>query len=103
MTTDDDARSELKIGRYWTKDEKRQHLEMATEAKRRREIEKVRIQLTNPETPAIIALSLQKQYRRQAKNVDEFTTANDLSALRNRIFAEPRHQKSSGSPNVTTV
>ena len=103
MTTDDDARSELKIGRYWSKEEKRQQLELAAETKRKREIERVRLQLTGAETPAIIALSLHKQYRRQAKRPDEFATPDDLSALRNRLFTEAKSRTLPVNANVTTV
>ncbi|XP_029456962.1 E3 ubiquitin-protein ligase PDZRN3 isoform X2 [Rhinatrema bivittatum] len=37
MTTDDDAVSELKMGRYWSKEERKQHVRRATEQRRRRE------------------------------------------------------------------
>ncbi|KAJ8374124.1 hypothetical protein SKAU_G00047040 [Synaphobranchus kaupii] len=36
-TTDDDAASELKLGRYWSKEERKQHLLRAKEQRRRRE------------------------------------------------------------------
>ncbi|KAG9342248.1 hypothetical protein JZ751_016750 [Albula glossodonta] len=36
-TTDDDAASELKMGRYWSKEERKQHLLRAREQRRRRE------------------------------------------------------------------
>ncbi|KAL0967185.1 hypothetical protein UPYG_G00248850 [Umbra pygmaea] len=37
MTTDDDAMSEMKMGRYWSKEERKQHLARAREQRRRRE------------------------------------------------------------------
>uniref|UniRef100_A0A3Q2GWV7 E3 ubiquitin-protein ligase PDZRN3 n=1 Tax=Equus caballus TaxID=9796 RepID=A0A3Q2GWV7_HORSE len=37
MTTDDDAMSELKMGRYWSKEERKQHVVKAREQRRRRE------------------------------------------------------------------
>ncbi|XP_003793586.1 PDZ domain-containing RING finger protein 4 isoform X2 [Otolemur garnettii] len=37
MTTDDDTMSEMKMGRYWSKEERRQHLARAREQRRRRE------------------------------------------------------------------
>ncbi|MFT7804739.1 PDZ domain-containing protein 4-like [Arapaima gigas] len=37
MTTDDDAVSEMKMGRYWSKEERKQHLMRAREYRRRRE------------------------------------------------------------------
>ncbi|XP_019720622.1 PDZ domain-containing protein 4-like [Hippocampus comes] len=38
MTTDDDAVSEMKMGRYWSKEERKQQLQKAREQRRRREI-----------------------------------------------------------------
>ncbi|XP_035210850.1 PDZ domain-containing RING finger protein 4-like isoform X2 [Stegodyphus dumicola] len=38
ITTDDDAVSELKIGRYWTREERKRHLEKARDRKQRKEI-----------------------------------------------------------------
>lgn len=38
ITTDDDAASELKIGRYWTREERKRHLEKARDRKQRKEI-----------------------------------------------------------------
>ena len=37
MTTDDDTLSELKLGRYWSKEERRQHVEKARERRQRQE------------------------------------------------------------------
>ncbi|KAM6188418.1 PDZ domain-containing protein 4 [Sarcoramphus papa] len=37
-TTDDDARSELKTGRYWSREQRKQHLARAREQRRRREL-----------------------------------------------------------------
>ncbi|KAM9325360.1 E3 ubiquitin-protein ligase PDZRN3 isoform 2-T2 [Gastrophryne carolinensis] len=37
MTTDDDAISEMKMGRYWSKEERKQHLRKASEQRKRRE------------------------------------------------------------------
>ncbi|XP_077425673.1 PDZ domain-containing protein 4-like isoform X2 [Vanacampus margaritifer] len=38
MTTDDDAVSEMKMGRYWSKEERKQQLQKAREQRRRREM-----------------------------------------------------------------
>jgi len=35
MTTDDDAMSELKIGRYWTKEDRRNHLHQSKERRKK--------------------------------------------------------------------
>ncbi|XP_075871815.1 E3 ubiquitin-protein ligase PDZRN3-B isoform X3 [Nelusetta ayraudi] len=40
MTTDDDALSELKMGRYWSKEERKQHAARAREQRQRREFMK---------------------------------------------------------------
>ncbi|XP_030633300.1 E3 ubiquitin-protein ligase PDZRN3-B isoform X2 [Chanos chanos] len=40
MTTDDDAVSELKMGRYWSKEERKQHVVRAKEQRQRREFMK---------------------------------------------------------------
>ncbi|ESO07314.1 hypothetical protein HELRODRAFT_76719, partial [Helobdella robusta] len=37
ITTDDDAMSEMKIGRYWSREERKKHLEQAREHKRQKE------------------------------------------------------------------
>ncbi|NXV10588.1 PDZD4 protein, partial [Cettia cetti] len=37
-STDDDARSELKTGRYWSREQRKQHLARAREQRRRREL-----------------------------------------------------------------
>ncbi len=37
MTTDDDALSELKLGRYWSKEERKQHVEKSREKRQRQE------------------------------------------------------------------
>lgn len=37
MTTDDDALSDLKLGRYWSKEERKQHMEKAREKRQRQE------------------------------------------------------------------
>lgn len=37
MTTDDDAMSELKFGRYWSKEERKKHIEKVRDHKRKRE------------------------------------------------------------------
>ncbi|KAG8201359.1 hypothetical protein JTE90_016835 [Oedothorax gibbosus] len=38
LTTDDDAVSELKIGKYWSREERKRHLERARDRKQRKEI-----------------------------------------------------------------
>ncbi|XP_030826755.1 PDZ domain-containing protein 4-like [Camarhynchus parvulus] len=47
-STDDDARSELKTGRYWSREQRKQHLARAREQRRRREL----LLQGRPEPPA---------------------------------------------------
>ncbi|GFY09759.1 e3 ubiquitin-protein ligase PDZRN3-B [Trichonephila clavipes] len=47
LTTDDDAVSELKIGKYWSREERKRHLERARERKQRREIFMKSIRVTD--------------------------------------------------------
>ncbi|NWY34172.1 PDZD4 protein, partial [Pheucticus melanocephalus] len=47
-STDDDARSELKTGRYWSREQRKQHLARAREQRRRREL----LLQGRPELPA---------------------------------------------------
>lgn len=101
--------SELKVGRYWSKDERRQQLENAKDAKRRRELERIRKELSTQEaaTPKIVTLSHQKFLKRQAKNPDDFTTPEELQALKARLLTEIR-RKTSQVPvhppnNITAV
>ena len=37
MTTDDDTASEVKVGKFWTKDQRKKHLEENKERRRRQE------------------------------------------------------------------
>lgn len=52
MTTDDDALSELKLGRYWSKEERRQHVEKARERRQRQE-ELIRTKIHSTQCPSV--------------------------------------------------
>lgn len=45
LTTEDDTMSEIKLGRYWNKDERKKHMEKAKERRHRQEqvLEKVKL------------------------------------------------------------
>lgn len=84
MTTDDDAMSELKTGRYWTKEEKKRHLEKARDYKRRRELmarAKMETVKEADEKKDIVELSHRKMMKHKGKKVfDDFTTVQEMLA-----------------------
>ncbi|KAL4612747.1 PDZ domain-containing RING finger protein 4, partial [Arapaima gigas] len=89
MTTDDDAASELKMGRYWSKEERKQQLARAREQRRRREFMQ-RCRLEGPrEAPqssgesrrevSIIELSHRKMMKKRNKKIlDNWMTIQEL-------------------------
>nr|XP_006218575.1 PDZ domain-containing protein 4 isoform X3 [Vicugna pacos] len=89
MTTDDDAVSEMKMGRYWSKEERKQHLIRAREQRKRREfmmqsrLECLREQ-QNGESKAelnIIALSHRKTMKKRNKKIlDNWITIQEMLA-----------------------
>lgn len=84
MTTDDDAMSELKTGRYWTKEEKKRHLEKARDYKKRREMmarAKMETVKETDEKKDIVELSHRKMMKHKGKKVfDDFTTVQEMLA-----------------------
>ncbi|XP_053378255.1 E3 ubiquitin-protein ligase PDZRN3-like isoform X2 [Mercenaria mercenaria] len=84
MTTDDDAMSELKTGRYWTKEEKKRHLEKARDYKKRREMmarAKMETVKEADEKKDIVELSHRKMMKHKGKKVfDDFTTVQEMLA-----------------------
>uniref|UniRef100_A0A8C7C394 PDZ domain containing 4 n=1 Tax=Neovison vison TaxID=452646 RepID=A0A8C7C394_NEOVI len=89
MTTDDDAVSELKLGRYWSKEERKQHVMQAQEQRQRREfmmqsrLECLREQ-QNGDSKAelnIIALSHRKTMKKRNKKIlDNWITIQEMLA-----------------------
>ncbi|KAL4641453.1 PDZ domain-containing RING finger protein 4-like [Arapaima gigas] len=89
MTTDDDAASELKMGRYWSKEERKQQLARAREQRRRREFMQ-RCRTEGPrEAPqsagegrrdvSIIELSHKKMMKKRNKKIlDNWMTIQEL-------------------------
>lgn len=91
MTTDDDAVSELKVGRYWNKDERRRHLEKVREHKHRKEqmlrqkMETLKESEEMKKEPNIVQLSHRKMMRHKAKRtLDNFVTMQEMLAHGNR-------------------
>ncbi|XP_072305156.1 PDZ domain-containing protein 4-like isoform X2 [Eucyclogobius newberryi] len=98
MTTDDDAVSEMKMGRYWSKEERKRHLLKAREQRRRREFmmqsrldclrEREREQSTGQEgapSPQLPSSILELCHRRSMKKrsrriLDNWITIQELLA-----------------------
>ncbi|XP_059186135.1 E3 ubiquitin-protein ligase PDZRN3-B isoform X2 [Centropristis striata] len=87
MTTDDDAISELKMGRYWSKEERKQHAVRAKEQRQRREFMKqsradCMKEQSGPEDkkePNIIELSHKKMMKKRNKKIfDNWMTIQEL-------------------------
>ncbi|KAM4740209.1 E3 ubiquitin-protein ligase PDZRN3-B isoform 2-T2 [Anableps anableps] len=87
MTTDDDAISELKMGRYWSKEERKQHAVRAKEQKQRREFMKQsRVDCLKEQSatedkkePNIIELSHKKMMKKRNKKIfDNWMTIQEL-------------------------
>ncbi|XP_062859007.1 PDZ domain-containing RING finger protein 4 [Trichomycterus rosablanca] len=89
MTTDDDAMSEMKMGRYWSKEERKQQLLRAKEQRRRREfMQRCRLESLK-ECPqsggegrkelSIIELSQRKMMKKRNKKIlDNWMTIQEL-------------------------
>ncbi|KAL6106460.1 pdzrn4 [Pungitius sinensis] len=89
MTTDDDAMSEMKMGRYWSKEERKQHLVRAKEQRQRREfMQRSRLESLkeNPQSSSegrkevsIIELSQKKMMKKRNKKIlDNWMTIQEL-------------------------
>ncbi|KAM4022511.1 LOW QUALITY PROTEIN: E3 ubiquitin-protein ligase PDZRN3 [Anomaloglossus baeobatrachus] len=87
MTTDDDAISEMKMGRYWSKEERKQHLRKASEQKKRREfmmqsrLECLKEKQTTDDSKevSIIDLSHKKMMKKRNKKIfDNWMTIQEL-------------------------
>uniref|UniRef100_A0A673IVS3 E3 ubiquitin-protein ligase PDZRN3-like n=1 Tax=Sinocyclocheilus rhinocerous TaxID=307959 RepID=A0A673IVS3_9TELE len=85
-TTDDDAASELKLGRYWNKEERKQHAAQAKEQRQRRELmkqccieSKEQAGAMDNKEPDIIQLSRKKMMKRRNKKIfDNWMTIQEL-------------------------
>uniref|UniRef100_A0A671NF06 PDZ domain-containing protein 4-like n=1 Tax=Sinocyclocheilus anshuiensis TaxID=1608454 RepID=A0A671NF06_9TELE len=92
MTTDDDAVSEMKMGRYWSKEERKQQLLRAREQRRRREFmmqsrldflrEKEKEQDSGSQGQAsILELSQKKSMKKRSRRIlDNWITIQELLA-----------------------
>nr|KAG5704605.1 hypothetical protein BaRGS_031869 [Batillaria attramentaria] len=106
MTTDDDAMSELKTGRYWSKEERKRHLEKAKDYKKRKESMMKQRMETLKETEEkkemnIVELSHRKMNKHKNKKVlDNFVTVQEMLAHGSRI---PEGKTYNPLLSVTTV
>ncbi|XP_038624761.1 PDZ domain-containing RING finger protein 4 isoform X1 [Tachyglossus aculeatus] len=85
MTTDDDTVSELKMGRYWSREERKQHLVRAKEQRRRREFmarSRLECLKESPQSGSevnIIELSHKKMMKKRNKKIlDNWMTIQEL-------------------------
>ncbi|XP_066447844.1 PDZ domain-containing RING finger protein 4 isoform X1 [Eleutherodactylus coqui] len=89
MTTDDDTMSEMKMGRYWSKEERKQHLMRAKEQRRRREFmmrSRLECLKESPQSGSesrkevsIIELSHKKMMKKRNKKIlDNWMTIQEL-------------------------
>uniref|UniRef100_A0A3B5AC21 PDZ domain containing ring finger 4 n=1 Tax=Stegastes partitus TaxID=144197 RepID=A0A3B5AC21_9TELE len=96
MTTDDDAMSEMKMGRYWSKEERKQHLARAREQRKRREfMQKSRLECLKegPTSGAegrkeinILELSHKKMMKKRNKKIlDNWMTIQELMSHGARV------------------
>ncbi|XP_077307949.1 E3 ubiquitin-protein ligase PDZRN3 isoform X1 [Lithobates pipiens] len=87
MTTDDDAISEMKMGRYWSKEERKQHIRKASEQRKRKEfmiqsrldcLKEKQTAEDNKEV-SIIDLSHKKMMKKRNKKIfDNWMTIQEL-------------------------
>ncbi|KAM8883686.1 PDZ domain-containing RING finger protein 4-like [Synchiropus picturatus] len=96
MTTDDDAMSEMKMGRYWSKEERKQHLARAREQRKRREfMQRSRLDCLKegPQSGAegrkeinILELSHKKMMKKRNKKIlDNWLTIQELMSHGARV------------------
>ena len=89
LTTDDDF-TEMKLGRHWSREERKRHLRHAREKKRRREfMQKSRMEEQSEKIPAdgdIVELSRKKMCKQKQKRMllDSFVTVQEIVAHGNR-------------------
>ncbi|KAL0968768.1 hypothetical protein UPYG_G00271440 [Umbra pygmaea] len=114
MTTDDDAMSEMKMGRYWSKEERKQHLLRAKEQRRRREfMQRSRLESLK-ESPqssseghkevSIIELSHKKMMKKRNKKIlDNWMTIQELMTHGAKAPDDPRAKVHNAFLSVTTV
>lgn len=124
-TTEDDTMSEMKVGRYWSKEERKRQLERARERKQRQQElilqqqqqQQLQLQQTNdllicehtedkpPKKPLNIVELSHKKMARKKTTLDDFTTVQEMLVHGNRVGAggPGTGGKLMGLLSVTTV
>lgn len=101
MTTDDDAMSELKVGRHWTRAERRAHMQKSREHQQRKAMMQQRIEISRKSSREgqnnIIEMSHKKYHKHAMKDLD-FASVQELLAHQGKIRISP-----SNLVSVTTV
>ena len=106
MTTDDDAMSEMKTGRYWSKDDRKRHLEKAKDYKKKKELMlRARMETLKESEEKkdmnIVELSHRKMNKHKGKKVfDNFVTVQEMLAHGSRV---PEGKTYNPLLSVTTV
>uniref|UniRef100_A0A9J2PDT0 Uncharacterized protein n=1 Tax=Ascaris lumbricoides TaxID=6252 RepID=A0A9J2PDT0_ASCLU len=100
ISTDDDAMSELKTGRFWSREERKKHLERSKERKMRQH-QMLAERQQRPSDQMIVQLSHKKMMRKKGQMLfDKFTTIQEFLAHGNR---DPSNRSNEGILSVTTV
>lgn len=125
-TTEDETMSEMKVGRYWTKEERKRQLERARERKQRQQEQmlqqqqqqqQLQLQQNNdlliceysedkiPKKPLNIVELSHKKMARKKTTLDDFTTVQEMLVHGNRVGASGPGTggKLMGLLSVTTV
>uniref|UniRef100_A0A0N5CE05 PDZ domain-containing protein n=1 Tax=Strongyloides papillosus TaxID=174720 RepID=A0A0N5CE05_STREA len=100
ISTDDDAGSEMKLGKFWTREERKKHLEKA-KAHKQRQLQKLIDQEKNIPDQTIVNLSNKKMMKKKGQQVfDKFVTIQEFLTHGSR---DPNCPVIEGVLSVTTV
>ena len=112
MTTDDEAMTEMKLGRYWSKEDRKRHLERARDQKRRREFMlQARLECLQEQDEMegrkpvnMVELGHKKFLKKRGREMlmDNFTTVQEMLVHGTRISPETA-KEFNPFLNVTTV
>lgn len=103
LTTEDDTISEVKIGRYWTKEDRKKHMEKSRERRNRQElvistktfVDDSKIKLPSPSCDLI---SGQKKISKKKNN-----NKDDFVVQQQQISPQQQSSQTTGLLSVTTV
>uniref|UniRef100_A0A0N4ZHN0 PDZ domain-containing protein n=1 Tax=Parastrongyloides trichosuri TaxID=131310 RepID=A0A0N4ZHN0_PARTI len=100
ISTDDDAASEMKLGKFWTREERKKHIEKA-KAHKQRQLQKLIEQEKNVPDQMIVNLSNKKMMKKKGQQVfDKFVTIQEFLTHGSR---DPNCPVIEGVLSVTTV